>query len=136
MKRTEIREVTFSILYTREVQKDLNEEELDFLLEQNNVQNKADQKDVKKNLFGVQEHIKEIDDLISENLKEKWTIERISKINLSILRLAIYELLYTEVPFKVVVNEAVELAKKYGEDNSKIFVNGVLASVIKNKNIN
>lgn len=136
MKRTEIREVTFSILYTREIQKDLNEEELDFLLEQNNVQNKADQKDVKKNLFGVQEHIKEIDDLISENLKEKWTIERISKINLSILRLAIYELLYTEVPFKVVVNEAVELAKKYGEDNSKIFVNGVLASVIKNKNIN
>lgn len=136
MKRTEIREVTFSILYTREVQKELNEEQVDFLLEQNNVQNKSDQKDVKKNLMGVQEHIEEIDDLISKNLKEKWTIERISKINLSILRLAIYELLYTEVPFKVVVNEAVELAKKYGEDNSKIFVNGVLASVIKNKNIN
>ena len=64
-------------------------------------------------------------------MKSDWRIERISKVNLAILKLAIYELKYTEVPFKVVINEAVELAKKYGEDASKNFVNGVLASVIK-----
>ena len=61
----------------------------------------------------------------------KGIIERISKINLAILKLAIYEIKYTETPFKVVINEAVELAKSYGEDSSKNFVNGVLASIVK-----
>ena len=60
-----------------------------------------------------------------------WKLQRISKIDLAILKLAIYELKYTKIPFKVAINEAVELAKKYGEDSSKNFVNGVLASVVK-----
>ena len=50
-----------------------------------------------------------------------------------ILKLAIYEITYKEIPYKVVINEAVELAKKYGEDNSKNFVNGILASIVKEK---
>ena len=58
-------------------------------------------------------------------------MDRISKVDLSILKLAIYEIKYKEIPFKVVINEAVELAKKYGEDSSKNFVNGILASVVK-----
>ena len=135
MKRTEIREITFSILYTREMQKGLNDEEIAILLEENNVKNEKDKNDIQKNITGVEEHITEINTLISQNLKEKWSIERISKINLSILRLAIYEILYTEVPFKVAVNEAVELAKKYGDENSKTFINGILANIIKNQNI-
>ena len=60
-----------------------------------------------------------------------WKLERISKIDLAILKLAIYEIKYKEIPFKVVINEAVELAKKYGEDSSKNFVNGILAVVVK-----
>ncbi len=135
MKRTEIREITFSILYTIEMQKGLNDEEIAILLEENNVKNEKDKNDIQKNITGVEEHITEINTLISQNLKEKWSIERISKINLSILRLAIYEILYTEVPFKVAVNEAVELAKKYGDENSKTFINGILANIIKNQNI-
>ena len=67
---------------------------------------------------------------IEKNLKKDWKIDRISKIDLSILKLAIYEIKHTEVPYKVVINEAVELAKKYGEDNSRNFVNGVLASIV------
>ena len=67
---------------------------------------------------------------IEKNLKSDWKIERISKIDLAILKLAIYEIKYKELPFKVVINEAVELAKKYGEDTSKNFVNGVLASIV------
>ena len=50
---------------------------------------------------------------------------------MSILKLAIYEIKYTQVPFKVAINEAVELAKKYGDENSKTFVNGILASIVK-----
>ena len=62
-------------------------------------------------------------------------IERISKVNISILRIAIYEMIYGKLPYKVVINEAVELAKKYGEEASASFINGVLASVVKDNNI-
>ena len=59
-------------------------------------------------------------------------MKRISKVALSILRLACYEMIYIDdVPVSVSINEAVELAKKYGEDKSKNFVNGILASVVK-----
>ena len=70
-------------------------------------------------------------ELIENKLKPNWKIERVSRIDLSILKLAIYELKYTQIPYKVAINEAVELAKKYGEDTSKTFVNGVLASIVK-----
>ena len=81
-------------------------------------------------------HLKEdIENQISKNLKSGWSIERISKVNISILRIAIYEMIYGKLPYKVVINEAVELAKKYGEEASASFINGVLASVVKDNNI-
>ena len=55
----------------------------------------------------------------------------ISKVNLAILKIAIWEIKFQELPFKVAINEAVELAKKYGDDSAPSFVNGVLASVVK-----
>ena len=86
---------------------------------------------IKDAVFGIEENKEEIIKKIEKNLKEDWKIERISKIDLVILKLAIYEIKYKELPYKVVINEAVELAKKYGEDNSKNFVNGILASIVK-----
>ena len=80
---------------------------------------------------GIENNIKDIENKISENLKKDWKIERISKINLVLLKLAIYEILYTQTPFKVVINEVVELAKKYGDDTSPNFINGILASIVK-----
>jgi len=71
--------------------------------------------------------------MIKANLKKDWTIERISKVNLAILEIAIYEIKYQELPFKVAINEAVELAKTYGNNDSKSFVNGVIAKVIESK---
>ena len=62
-------------------------------------------------------------------------MDRISKIDFAILELAIYELIYTDIPFKVTINEAVELAKKYGDEHAKSFVNGILASIVKEKKI-
>ena len=82
-------------------------------------------------LCGIKNNQQKIDEDIKTNLKENWKIGRISKVNLSILKLAIYEIKYTQVPFKVAINEAVELAKKYGDENSKTFVNGILASIVK-----
>ena len=72
----------------------------------------------------------EIDKIILSKLKN-WSISRIAKIDLAILRLAIYEIKYVDsIPEKVSINEAVELAKMYGNNDSKSFVNGVLAKVI------
>lgn len=81
--------------------------------------------------FGVAESIEELDEIISR-CSIKWKPERISRVSMSILRLAVYELLYMkDIPEEVTVNEAVELAKKYDTDDSYTFVNGVLGAVIK-----
>ena len=137
MERTAIRDQAFKLLYSIEIQKD---EELDELIslyiENNEITNKNAIEYIKDAVLGIKNNIENIDIKIKENLKTGWKIERISKIDLSILRLAIYEIIYKEVPFKVAINEAVELAKKYGEENSPKFVNGILASVVKASNIN
>ena len=136
MNRTEIRELTFKLLYSNEIQKDIDEEQIDLYLQDNNIEGKMQIEYVKTTFFGIQKNLNDIEELIKNNLKENWSINRISKIDLAILKIAIYEIIYANLPYKVVINEAVELAKKYGEDQSKAFVNGVLASIVKEKNIN
>ena len=77
----------------------------------------------------IVEHLEEIDTFINE-VSEGWKTGRMGKVDLTILRLAVYEMKYEEdVPVKVAINEAVELAKKYGTDDSSAFVNGVLAKL-------
>lgn len=83
-------------------------------------------------LEGVSEHYDELTETISRNLSEGWSIERISKPSRAILMLAVYEIKYVEdVPERVAINEAVELAKLYDEPQNAAFVNGVLAGVLK-----
>ncbi|MBB5325262.1 N utilization substance protein B [Anoxybacillus tepidamans] len=80
-------------------------------------------------VFGVVEHRDEIDELLRNNL-EKWTLERVANVDRSILRMATYEMKYVEdVPFKVSFDEAIELAKKFGDDKSSRFINAVLSKV-------
>ena len=85
--------------------------------------------------FGVFEHLQEIDEVI-EKYAANWSFSRIAKVDLSILRLAIYELKYTDVPQKVAVNEAVEIAKKYDGPDCGAFINGALGSAIKKMDLN
>ncbi|WP_054739202.1 transcription antitermination factor NusB [Cellulosilyticum ruminicola] len=80
--------------------------------------------------YGVLNHKEVIDAAIIESATN-WSISRIAKVDLSILRLAIYELKYTDVPHKVAVNEAIEIAKLYSTEKSPKFINGVLGSVLK-----
>lgn len=81
---------------------------------------------------GVRNKIMDVDKKISENLKPGWKISRISKVSLSILRLALYEMMYDDsIPVSVSINEAVELTKKYSVEDEAAFVNGVLGSVAK-----
>ena len=81
---------------------------------------------------GIFANAEEIDALISKNLKKGWKISRISKVSYTLIRLAIFEMLYVEdVPVSVSINEAVELAKKYSVPDDSAFVNGVLGAVAK-----
>ena len=79
---------------------------------------------------GVLNSLKEIDELIESKAKDDWTIDRISKMDLPILRVAIYEIKHREdIDVGVSINEAVELAKKYGSDTSSKFINGLLGQI-------
>ena len=86
---------------------------------------------LKERFTEVCDHLSEIDALIAEKAKG-WKLERLAKADLAVLRVAVFEMLYDEeIPNAVAINEAVELAKKYGEEKSGGFVNGILASVEK-----
>ena len=131
MNRTAIREQAFKLIYSLEIQKQDNlQESIELFIENNEIADKSAQEYIKDAVLGIEKNKDKIIEQIEKNLKKDWKIERISKIDLSILKLAIYEIQYKEIPFKVVINEAVELAKKYGEDFSKNFVNGILASIV------
>ena len=128
MNRSAIRENAFKLIYSLEIQNVENlKEQIELFFESNEINDE----DVNNVIFGIENNKNEILNQIEKNLKEDWKLSRISKMDLSILKLAIYEIKYNEIPFKVAINEAVELAKKYGEDKSKNFVNGILASVVK-----
>ena len=132
MNRTEMRENAFKLIYSLEIQKVENvQEQINLYFESNNITDEEAKKYIANAVNGIEEHQEEILKDIETNLKEEWKLGRISKMDLTILKLAIYEIKYTDVPYKVSINEAVELAKKYGEDKSKKFVNGILASVVK-----
>ena len=132
MKRSAIRELAFQLIYSLEIQKEENlEDQIELYLECNEVEENEAKEYVKDAVFGINENIKEIQELIEKNLKADWQLDRISKIDLSLLKLAIYEIKYKEIPYKVAINECLELSKKYGEESSKNFVNGILASVVK-----
>lgn len=132
MNRSKIREETFKLLYSLQLidNPDYNEQ-LDLFMEEEEIKGEDAAEYMKTIIEGVRENDDNIEAQINNNIKKDWSISRISKIDLTLLKLGIYELIYTDTPYKVVVNEVVELAKKYGDDNSKGFVNGVLASIIK-----
>ncbi len=115
---------------------DIDKKEVDAVLERNMAEfapNKADAPFIQKLLDGVLGKRPELDQVI-EKAAPEWPIDRISPVDRNILRLGLFELLFAdrkEVPAKVAINEAIELAKQFGGDNSSRFVNGVLGAVYK-----
>lgn len=136
MKRSEIRDLGFKLIYSLEIQKEEKlEDQISLFIENNNITDKNAIDYINDVILGISKYKEEIDKYIQSSLTEEWKIERISKINLSLLKLAIYEIKYKDIPFKVEINEVVELAKNYGEESSSSFINGALATFVKN-NIN
>lgn len=136
MQRSAMRELAFQLIYGIEIQKEIPEDVLQLFFENNNVVEEEVQDYLKEIQTGIKTHEEEINELISHNLKKNWSLNRISKINLSLIKIAIYEMLYLELPYKIAINEVVELAKKYADDSAPVFINGILASVVKEKNLN
>lgn len=136
MNRTLMRENAFKLIYSLEIQKveDI-QDQIELYFESNNIKEQEAKNYIEDAITGIEKHQEEILKDIEMNLKDDWKLSRISKMDLAILKLAIYEIKFSDVPYKVSINEAVELAKKYGEDKSKNFVNGVLASIVKENNL-
>ena len=132
MKRSEIRELAFKLIYSLEIQKSENlEEQIDLYIENNEIEEQKAVEYIKDCIHGINENEEEINKTVESSLTSDWKIDRISKVNLSLLKLAIYEIKYKNIPYKVEINEVVELAKMYGEETSGKFINGALAKIVK-----
>lgn len=146
MSRKLAREIAFKVIFSDNLQNDNDKSEEvqidnisslvdtltndeDFVISNENLSDE-DKKYINEVCIGVSSRTSELDEKIKTYLKG-WTMDRIGKTDLAILRLAIFEILYREdIPYKVSINEAVELAKMYCDDASPSFINGLLAALI------
>jgi len=130
MSRRELREQIFRMLFRTEFfdREEIKEQLLLFLEEME----KGEQKDftyIREKITNIINHLEEIDQQINEASKG-WKTSRMGKVDLTLIRLAVFEMKFEEdIPVGVAINEAVELAKQYGTDDSSSFVNGILAKL-------
>ena len=130
MDRTSARAAAMKLLYEWEMGGDGGEETRVGMLEIKPGENETDY--MEKLVEGVQKNVREIDALV-EQYAVDWKLERIMRVDLTILRLAVYELKYTDMVPAVAVNEALELARSFSTPEAVSFVNGVLGSLLRNK---
>jgi transcription antitermination protein NusB len=132
MNRKKSREIAMELLFGMTLSKNTLEETIETFIEDYEMNLKTiDLEYIKEILAKVEENINEIDKKIEGSLIN-WKLDRISKVNISILRLAIAEMMYLEdVPEKVAINEAIEITKRYSDEKSVSFINGVLDRAFK-----
>lgn len=129
MSRRELREQIFKFVFRVEFHsmEEMTEQEKLFFEDYELEISEEDADYISKKSGAILEKLTEIDDMINSHAKG-WKTERMSKVDLSIIRVAVYEIMFDEsVPTNVAINEAVEIAKKYGQEESSGFINGVLA---------
>lgn len=127
--RKDARMGAFQVLFGLDQGNDDYEETISMVTEENGLHSK-DVQYVKQILKFFLEHKSEIDQRISDNLNKQWTLKRLGNVERTILRLGVIEILYQEdVPKKVAINEAVELAKRFADEKSKKLVNGILDKI-------
>lgn len=130
MSRRELRENIFKLLFLRGFrQEEEMPEQLALYFDEMQEAQEKDRRYIEEKLEKVTKRLQELDETIN-SVSSGWKTSRMSKVDLTILRLAVYEAKYDEdVPVKVAINEAVELAKKFGQDESASFINGILGAV-------
>lgn len=129
MSRREMREQLFKLLFRVEFnsREELPQQEAFFFEDEENVSDQKENMAISEKFNKIIEKLEGIDQSLNEKV-QGWNTGRMGKVDLTILRLAVYEIVFDEeIPTSVAINEAVELAKKFGQDSSPAFVNGVLA---------
>ena len=138
MTRHELRVKTFKLLFRVEFNpmEEMNQQTDFFFQDEENMEIDGENRIfIENRMSSILDKLPEIDQLIGDHMT-KWTPERIGKVELTIIRLAVFELLFDdEIPLKVAVDEAVELGKVYGQENAGGFINAVLSNIIKAKGL-
>ena len=133
MKRSQARELIMQMIFEMDVQNDFSPERKALFMKNNEMEDVKDEF-IDSVFAAVAENKDEIDSMINKYGK-KWSIQTMGKVDVAILRLAAAELFFSKTaPESVAINEAVELGKKFGGDNSGKFINGILGSMVKEKN--
>jgi len=130
--RTQARTAVVQMLYALDLgNQDMQKQAKEYLEERKIKGQKAE---FALNLFnGVLSHLEEIDEAIKNHLNKDWEFERLDNVDKAILRLGVYEILFTDLAYQVVINEAIEIAKLLSAANSTRFINGVLDRIAKEK---
>ena len=124
-RRSRVREIVLQILYQDDVNPDADPVETDRFLRARLKQDEESIEFANMLYTGVRRNVQELDAMLSE-MAENWAMQRMAVTDRNILRMGAFEILYTETPDRVAINEAVELAKRYGARQSPQFVNGLL----------
>jgi N utilization substance protein B len=130
MGRKKTREALMQLIYQMDLNKNFSKEEvINFLNNFDINENEADY--LQESAYGVIDNLENINKLI-EKYTQGWTLDRLPKVDLSILRIAFYEIIYREdIPVEVSINEAIEIAKKYSTPDAFKYINGVLGSFVR-----
>lgn len=129
MSRREMREQLFKLLFRVEFnpREELAQQEMFFFYDEENDAGPEENAEISEKFNKIVDKLESIDQSLNDKV-QKWDTGRMGKVDLTILRLAVYEIMYDdEIPTGVAINEAVEIAKKFGQDSSPAFINGVLA---------
>ena len=130
--RTQVRTAVVQMLYALDLgNKDMESQANAYLIER---KIKGDKAKWGMSLFnGVLSHLEEIDEKIKEHLSKDWEFDRLDNVDKAILRLGVYEILYTDLPYQVVINESIEIAKLLSTQQATRFINGMLDKIAKEK---
>ena len=134
LSRRRLREEAFKILFSMQFIK-VNEEKVEIYCDINGIGNKEDIAYLVNIVDIYNENNKHLERIIEENKKDTWDYSRLDKIAITLIKLAIIEIEYLEIPFKISINECINICKKYNEEKNTKFINGILANYVKIKGL-
>ena len=135
LSRRRLREEAFKILFSMQFIK-LDEEKVEIYCDINGIGNKEDIAYLVNIVNIYNENNKYLESIIQENKKETWDYSRIDKVAITLIKLAIIEIEYLKIPFKISINECINICKKYNEEKNTKFINGILANYVRIKGLN
>ena len=134
LSRRRLREEAFKILFSMQFIK-VDEEKVEIYCDINGIGNKDDIAYLVNIVDIYNENNKYLESIIEENKKDTWDYSRLDKIAITLIKLAIIEIEYLEIPFKISINECINICKKYNEEKNTKFINGILANYVKIKGL-